>query len=92
VGANYGLEKLSHLEDKLYRAVDQFKRERQERELLDREIQSLRRELSEVTTDKERLEEQIERLLSERDDIKAKVESMLEVIAVLEVETAEVAE
>ena len=92
MGSNYGLEKLSHLEDKLYRAVDQFKRERQERELLDREVESLRRELSEVSTEKQRLEDQLERLLGERDEIKSKVESMLEAIAVLDADTADVAD
>ena len=90
MGSNYGLEKLSHLEDKLYRAVDQFKRERQERDLLEREVESLRRELAGFGGERERLEEQIDRLLAERDEIKAKVEAMLEAIAVLEVEAAEV--
>jgi chromosome segregation ATPase len=92
VGSNYGLEKLSHLEDKLYRAVDQFKRERQERDLLEQEVESLRRELGQAGSERERLERQIEGLLSERDEIKAKVEAMLEAIAILEVEAAEVAE
>ena len=46
VSAIYGLEKFSHLEDKIYRTIEQFKRERQEREALEREVLSLRRELS----------------------------------------------
>jgi chromosome segregation ATPase len=85
----YGLEKFSHLEDKIYRTIEQFKRERQERESLEREVLSLRRELSQVSDEKERLEIQIERLLAERDTIKLKVEAMLDAIAVLDLEPAE---
>lgn len=84
----YGLEKFSHLEDKIYRTIEQFKRERQEREALEREVISLRREVSLAGEDKERLEQQIDRLLTERDAIKLKVEGMLDAIAVLDVETA----
>src|SRR5687767_8745993 len=76
VSGIYGLEKFSHLEDKIYRTIEQFKRERQERESLEREVLSLRRELSQLTDEKERLEIQVERLLSERDTIKLKVEAM----------------
>ena len=85
----YGLEKFSHLEDKIYRTIEQFKRERQERESLEREVLSLRRELSQVSDEKERLEIQIERLLAERDTIKLKVEAMLDAIAVLDLEPVE---
>ena len=84
----YGLEKFSHLEDKIYRTIEQFKRERQEREALEREVIGLRREVSRASEDKERLEEQIDRLLTERDAIKLKVEGRLDAIAVLDGETA----
>ena len=84
----YGLEKFSHLEDKIYRTIEQFKRERQEREALEREVIGLRREVSRASDDKERLEQQIDRLLTERDAIKLKVEGMLDAIAVLDGETA----
>ena len=85
----YGLEKFSHLEDKIYRTIEQFKRERQERESLERDVLSLRRELSQLAYEKERLEIQVERLLNERDTIKLKVEAMLDAIAVIEPEPAE---
>ena len=89
VSGIYGLEKFSHLEDKIYRTIEQFKRERQERESLEREVLSLRRELGQLTDEKERLEIQVERLLGERDTIKLKVEAMLDAIAVIEPEPAE---
>ena len=85
----YGLEKFSHLEDKIYRTIEQFKRERQERESLEREVLSLRREMSQLSDEKERLALQVERLLNERDTIKLKVEAMLDAIAVLDLEPAE---
>lgn len=87
----YGLEKFSHLEDKIYRTIEQFKRERQEREALEREVLSLRRELSQAADEKERLGLQVERLLNERDTIKLKVEAMLDAIAVLDLEATETA-
>jgi chromosome segregation ATPase len=90
VSGIYGLEKFSHLEDKIYRTIEQFKRERQERESLEREVLSLRREMSQLGDEKERLALQVERLLNERDTIKLKVEAMLDAIAVLDLEPAEV--
>lgn len=86
-----GLEKFSHLEDKIYRTIELFKRERQEREALEREVLSLRRELSQLLDEKERLEAQIERLLSERDTMKLKIEAMLDAIATLDLESLEAA-
>ena len=44
----------------------------------------MRREVISLTEEKERLESQLERLYSERDTIKLKVEAMLDAIAVLE--------
>ena len=84
----YGLEKFSHLEDKIYRTIEQFKRERQEREALEREVVNLRRDMTRATDDRQRLEEQVERFLTERDAIKQKVEGMLDAISVLEIEAA----
>ncbi len=84
-----GLEKFSHLEDKIYRTIELTKALRQEKEALEREITQSRRELSSLLTEKERLETHVERLLAERDTIRAKVEAMLDAIAVLEPEVAE---
>jgi chromosome segregation ATPase len=84
-----GLEKFSHLEDKIYRMIEQFKRERQERDALEREVESLQREVTQLHEDKERSELQIERLLSERDTVKIKVEAMLDAISMIDPEVAE---
>ena len=84
-----GLEKFSHLEDKIYRTIELTKSLRQEKEGLEREVASIRRELGNLVDEKERLESQVERLLAERDTIRMKVEAMLDAIAVLDPETAE---
>lgn len=86
-----GLEKFSHLEDKIYRTIELTKALRQEKEGLEREVASIRRELGGLLNEKERLEAQVERLLSERDTIRTKVEAMLDAIATLDPEMAEVA-
>jgi chromosome segregation ATPase len=69
--------------------VEQFKRERQEREALEREVMSLRREMNQLVDEKERFENQIERLFNERDTIKLKIEAMLDAISVVDPEAAE---
>ncbi|HYN84980.1 MAG TPA: hypothetical protein VER32_06990 [Pyrinomonadaceae bacterium] len=85
-----GLEKFSHLEDKIYRTIELTKTLRQERDALEREVSSVRRELGTLLDEKERLEGQVERLLAERDTIRMKVEAMLDAIAVLDPEAVEV--
>ncbi|HEX8474779.1 MAG TPA: hypothetical protein VF666_12160 [Pyrinomonadaceae bacterium] len=85
-----GLEKFSHLEDKIYRTIELTKTLRQEKEALEREVTSVRRELGGLLDEKERLEGQVERLLAERDTIRMKVEAMLDAIAVLDPEAVEV--
>ena len=84
-----GLEKFSHLEDKIYRTIELTKTLRQEKDGLEREITSIRREIGSLLNEKERLENQVERLLSERDTIRMKVEEMLDAIAALDPEMAE---
>ena len=84
-----GLEKFSHLEDKIYRTIELTKTLRQEKEALERDVAATRRELGNLLDEKERLESQVERLLSERDMIRMKVEAMLDAVAVLDPEMAE---
>ncbi|MCA1556034.1 MAG: hypothetical protein LC747_05020 [Acidobacteria bacterium] len=84
-----GLEKFSHLEDKIYRTIELTKTLRQEKEVLERDVSATRRELNNLLDEKERLEKQVERLLSERDMVRMKVEAMLDAVAVLDPEMAE---
>ena len=85
-----GLEKFSHLEDKIYRTIELMKTLRQEKDALEREMSATRREVGGLLEEKGRLESQVERLLAERDMIRMKVEAMLDAIAVLEPEAVEV--
>jgi chromosome segregation ATPase len=84
-----GLEKFSHLEDKIYRTIELTKTLRQEKEALDRELAATRREMGHLLDEKERLEAHVERLLSERDTVRMKVEGMLDALAVLDPEMVE---
>jgi predicted nuclease with TOPRIM domain len=84
-----GLEKFSHLEDKIYRTIELTKTLRQERDALETELAATRREMNHLRDESERLEAQVERLLAERDTIRMKVEAMLDAIAVLDPEMVE---
>ena len=83
-----GLEKFSHLEDKIYRTIELTKTLRQEKETLEKELSLARRGIA-VPQETERLERQIEQLLAERDMIRMKVEAMLDAVAALDPELAE---
>lgn len=89
-----GLEKFSHLEDKIYRTIELTKTLRQEKESLEKELSQIRRTRGAVPHDQQqlehqRLERQVEALLAERDLIRAKVEAMLDAVAALDPEIAE---
>jgi hypothetical protein len=84
-----GLEKFSHLEDKIYRTIELTKSLRQEKESLEKELSVMRRNRGSVPNEQLRLEKQVEALLAERDIIRSKVEAMLDAVAVLDPEMAE---
>lgn len=83
-----GLEKFSHLEDKIYRTIELTKTLRQEKENLEKELSAARGGKG-VPRETERLERQVEQLLAERDLIRMKVEAMLDAVAALDPEMAE---
>ncbi len=84
-----GLEKFSHLEDKIYRTIELTKTLRQEKENLEKELSLMRRGRGSLPDERERLEKQVEQLLAERDMIRIKVEAMLDAVAALDPELAE---
>jgi len=85
-----GLEKFSHLEDKIYRTIELTKSLRLEKENLEKELLLMRRGKGSSTNgETERLERQVEQLLAERDMIRMKVEAMLDAVAALDPEMAE---
>jgi len=84
-----GMEKFSHLEDKIYLTIEFAKRMRDEKDRLEREVGSLRREAAEALADKQAAEEKLAVLLAERDTIQLKVEAMLDAITLIDEEVAE---
>jgi RNA-binding protein YhbY len=80
-----GLEKFSHLEDKIYRTIELTKTLRQEKDDLERQLATVRS----LGGDKQQLVNQIERLLAEREAIRIKVQRMLDAVAAADPEIAE---
>jgi len=85
-----GMEKFSHLEDKIFLNVENVRKIREEKDRLEREIAALRQEIAGLLFEKESLEAKMTDLVSERDAIKLKVESMLEAVTIIEPEVARI--
>jgi len=83
-----GMEKFSHLEDKIYLTIEFAKKMRDEKEEFEREVETLRKDASIAIAEKNDLEEKVAALLSERDSIQSKVEAMLEAMSVIDTEVA----
>ena len=84
-----GMEKFSHLEDKIYLTIELAKKLREEKNRSENEMVALRREFAAIAGEKSRLEEKLEVLMSERDAIQLKVEAMLDAMTMIDAEVAE---
>ena len=80
-----GLERFSHLEDKIYRTIELTKTLRQEKDELERKLSAIRN----VGGDKQQMVLQIEQLLAEREQIRTRVEAMFQALAAADPEIAE---
>jgi chromosome segregation ATPase len=80
-----GLEKFSHLEDKIYRTIELTKTLRQEKDDLERQLATVRH----LGGDKQELIVQIEQLMAEREAIRVKVQHLLDTVAAADPEIAE---
>ena len=85
MAATNGLEKFSHLEDKIYRTIEVTKALRQEKDDLERQLASARN----VAGGKEDLAAKIEHLMAEREAIRSKVQGMLDAVAAADPEVVE---
>lgn len=83
-----GMEKFSHLEDKIYLTIEYAKKMREEKERAEKELQELRRSTQEIREERTQMEEKIATLLSERDAIQLKVEAMLDAITIIDGDVA----
>ncbi|MFL6468956.1 MAG: hypothetical protein ACJ72Z_13440, partial [Pyrinomonadaceae bacterium] len=84
-----GMEKFSHLEDKIYLTIEFAKKMREENEHIEKEVSALRRTVHDLEEEKSRLSARVESLLSERDAIQLKVEAMLDAMTIIDAEVAE---
>jgi phage shock protein A len=85
-----GIEKFSHLEDKIHRTVELCKALRQEKENLERELEKARKEIADLRNENIDLERRLDRWLGDRESMQLKVEAMLDAIAMLEMEAESV--
>lgn len=83
-----GMEKFSHLEDKIYLTIEFVKKLREEKEGVVGKFDDLRAELARTVDRNQQLEAQLQVMLSERDAIQLKVEAMLEAMTVIDPEVA----
>jgi len=84
-----GMEKFSHLEDKIYLTIEFAKKMREEHDQMEKQVSSLRRTIHDLEQEKSHLAGRIESLLSERDAIQLKVEAMLDAMTIIDSEVAE---
>ena len=80
-----GLEKFSHLEDKIYRTIELTKTLRQEKEELERQLANVR----DLGGDEKQLLTKVQQLMAERELIRTKVEKILDAIVAIDPEIAE---
>ena len=84
-----GMEKFSHLEDKIYLTIEFAKKMRDEKDKLEREADALKRDAANAIAEKKVIEDKLAILLSERDSIQLKVEAMLDAITMIDSDVAE---
>lgn len=80
-----GLERFSHLEDKIFRVVEAFKAIRKENESLQAENQRLQTEIDVLQRNEASYNENLAQLQKEREGLRERVEKALSLLATLEV-------
>ncbi len=80
-----GLERFSHLEDRLYRVVEAFKATRKENEALKAENLKLKGEMQSMQEKENSFNESLTHLQRERQELRERVEKALDLLASLEV-------
>jgi uncharacterized coiled-coil DUF342 family protein len=72
------VDEFQALEQKVLRAVEIVKREREARAAAEAEVASLREQLAQLSTQSSQTESQLHALSQERDDVRKRVEKMLQ--------------
>ncbi len=79
-----GIERFSHLEDKIYRVVEAFKTIRKENETLRAENTRLKTDLETLQAQEDSFSENMAALQKEREELRERVEKALSLLATLE--------
>jgi len=79
-----GIERFSHLEDKIYRVVEAFKTIRKENETLRAENSRLKTDLEARQAQEDSVSENMAALQKEREELRERVEKALSLLATLE--------
>jgi uncharacterized coiled-coil DUF342 family protein len=79
-----GLERFSHLEDKIFRMVEEFKTIRRECETLRVENQQLKERIGELQNNESKVQDDLVQFQLEREELKERVEKALTLLASLE--------
>lgn len=83
-----GMEKFSHLEDKIYLTIQFAQKLREEKDEIARELTTLRRDNANLTEVNHELESKVGNLMTERDAIHLKVEAMLDAMTAIDADVA----
>jgi FtsZ-binding cell division protein ZapB len=80
-----GLERFSHLEDKIFRVVEAFKAIKKENETLQTESQQLKDEIEILRRNEASFNHNLTQIQKEREALRERVEKALSLLATLEV-------
>ncbi len=79
-----GLERFSHLEDKIFRTVEEFKAVRKDNETLRAENARLKEQMEELRLSEAEVRQNMENFQKEREELRERVEKTLTLLATLE--------
>jgi FtsZ-binding cell division protein ZapB len=79
-----GLERFSHLEDKIFRMVEEFKTLRRDNDALRAENQQLKEQIGALNKNESAARDNLEQFQKEREELRERVEKALALLASLE--------
>ena len=79
-----GLERFGHLEDKIFRMVEEFKAIRRDNENLRNENARLKEQLGEIQNNESLVQDNLARYEKEREELRERVERALDLLSTLD--------